>query len=247
MDGYYTSTIAKIIGVHPNTIRLYESVGFITPPKRLDNNYRLFNKGHISQLKVVRLLLEIELVHEGLRKEVIIILQKMASEDYHEALLDLRNYINHLKGIKEEAEEAVDLVTDIYKDRKSNNEKTYSRSKVADKLAISVDQIRNWEMNGLIDVPRKENGYRYYGDKEINALKIIKTLKYANYSLMAIRSLMTSDEAFSNSDKVKDQLDIEEYPDDIVSVYDRLLVSIDRGIGNGEVAFGVLEGLVVCE
>jgi DNA-binding transcriptional MerR regulator len=102
-------------------------------------------------------------------------------------------------------------------------------------------------MNGLIDVPRKENGYRYYGDKEISALKIIKTLKYANYSLMAIRSLMTSDEVFSNSDKVKDQLDIEEYPDEIVSVHDRLLMSIDRGIENGEVAFGILEGLVVCE
>lgn len=171
----------------------------------------------------------------------------MAAEDYDGALLGLRSYIDHLELIKAEAEEAVDLVTDIYKNRKNNNERTYSRSKVADKLAISVDQIRNWEMNGLIDVPRKENGYRYYGDKEISTLKIIKTLKYANYSLMAIRTLMATDEDISNSDQVKDQLDVEEYPDDIVSVYDRLLVSIDRGIENGEVAFGILEGLVVCE
>jgi aminopeptidase YwaD len=36
------------------------------------------------------------------------------------------DYSAPLKGIKEEAEEAAHLVTDIYKNRKSNNEKTYS-------------------------------------------------------------------------------------------------------------------------
>lgn len=36
------------------------------------------------------------------------------------------------------------------------------RSEVTKELGVSVDTLRNWEMNGLITVKRKENGYRVY-------------------------------------------------------------------------------------
>ncbi len=36
MKTYKTHEVAKIIGVHPNTVRLYEDVAFIEKPKRLD-------------------------------------------------------------------------------------------------------------------------------------------------------------------------------------------------------------------
>ena len=34
---YSTSQTAEIIGIHPNTVRLYEELGLITPPERKSN------------------------------------------------------------------------------------------------------------------------------------------------------------------------------------------------------------------
>lgn len=38
---YSTSQTAEIIGIHPNTVRLYEELGLITPPERKPNGYRI--------------------------------------------------------------------------------------------------------------------------------------------------------------------------------------------------------------
>ena len=55
------------------------------------------------------------------------------------------------------------------------------RKEVSELLDISMDTLRNWEMNGLLTVRRKDNGYRIYTDKDIQRLKIIRTLRCANY------------------------------------------------------------------
>ena len=43
-ESYSTSEVAKIIGIHPNTVRLYEDLNLITSPKRKANGYRIFTK-----------------------------------------------------------------------------------------------------------------------------------------------------------------------------------------------------------
>ena len=35
-----TSEIARMVGVHPNTVRLYEARGYIAPVPRAGNGYR---------------------------------------------------------------------------------------------------------------------------------------------------------------------------------------------------------------
>ena len=50
-----TSDIAKAIGVHHNTIRLYEQLGFLPPIPRGDNGYRLFTERHLDQARLIRL------------------------------------------------------------------------------------------------------------------------------------------------------------------------------------------------
>ena len=39
---YSTSDVAKLIGIHPNTVRLYEDLGLITRTERKENGYRIF-------------------------------------------------------------------------------------------------------------------------------------------------------------------------------------------------------------
>ena len=55
---------------------------------------------------------------------------------------------------------------------------------------MTIDTLRNWELNGLLTVKRRENSYRVYNDKDIKKLKIISSLRCANYSLSAILRLL---------------------------------------------------------
>ena len=41
MNTYRTSEVAEKIGIHPNTVRLYEELGLIPRPQRQGNGYRV--------------------------------------------------------------------------------------------------------------------------------------------------------------------------------------------------------------
>ena len=41
MATYKTAEVAAMIGVHPNTVRLYEKMKLIPKPERLSNGYRV--------------------------------------------------------------------------------------------------------------------------------------------------------------------------------------------------------------
>jgi DNA-binding transcriptional MerR regulator len=58
-------------------------------------------------------------------------------------------------------------------------------------LGLTIDVLRNWDRNGLIDVPRDpSNGYRRYGARELSRLRIIRLLSRAGYSLSAILRML---------------------------------------------------------
>jgi hypothetical protein len=60
-------------------------------------------------------------------------------------------------------------------------------------LGASRDVLRNWERNGLLRVPRHpRNGYRQYGAPEIGRLRVVRILRRAGYSTMAILRMMLS-------------------------------------------------------
>jgi DNA-binding transcriptional MerR regulator len=50
------SEISKLTQVPASTIRAYERLHFIEPAERLNNGYRIFNKRHILQIKLCRLI-----------------------------------------------------------------------------------------------------------------------------------------------------------------------------------------------
>ena len=51
------------------------------------------------------------------------------------------------------------------------NSYNLKRKDVSNLLDISMDTLQNWEMNGLLTVKRKNNGYRVYTDEDIQRLK----------------------------------------------------------------------------
>ena len=105
-----------------------------------------------------------------------------------------------------------------------------------------MDTLRNWERNGLLQVKRKQNGYRAYTSDDIERLKMIRTLRLANYSLEAILRMLNALEHNPQID-LKQVLNTPQADEDIVSVCDRLIVSLNDSEKNAEKMITILLGM----
>ena len=50
MKTYKTSEVARCIGIHPNTVRLYEELKHIPKPEIKSNGYRIFTDFYFGQV-----------------------------------------------------------------------------------------------------------------------------------------------------------------------------------------------------
>lgn len=225
MNTYKTAEVAAIIGIHPNTVRLYEKLNLIPKPKRLSNGYRVFTEFHIQQCKLIRLAFQIEVLQNGLRKKIAQMIMVSATGDFDTAITITKEYLKQIKQERQNAEEAIEIVKDILSGGVCENSTQLKRKDVSELLDISMDTLRNWEMNGLLTVKRKDNGYRVYTDEDIQRLKIIRSLRCANYSLEAILRLLQQLSKNPDTD-IRVALNTPKQTDDIISVCDRLIVSL---------------------
>ena len=192
MNQYRTIDVARRIGIHVNTVRLYEKCALIPKPERLPNGYRVFTDLHIEQLKL--------------------------------------------------AEEAIQITRQILAGLDSDEHPgvSYTRKEAADLLGITIDTLRNWELNGLFTIKRRENGYRVYSMKDIQRLKIIRSLRCANYSLTAILRMLRaiSDNPAAN---IRMVIDTPNEDDDIMKACDKLLTSLSQARENAVFVAGQIE------
>lgn len=223
-----------MIGIHPNTVRLYEDLELISKPIRKENGYRIFTDLHIDQFKLARMALKIEVLQNGLRKKVVSIVKQSAICNFDYAIRQTDEYISDILNEIQNADEAIRIANDLLQVGYTANNFTLKRKQVSDMLGISMDTLRNWEMNGLLKVRRKENGYRIYTEEDIRNLKIIRSLKCANYSLAAILRMMNE----LNKNSVVDVQNILNTPgkdEAIISVCDRLMISLSCAKENAAV------------
>lgn len=234
MKTYKTSQIARCIGIHPNTVRLYEELGLITKPERQPNGYRIFTDIHLEQFKFARTALQVEVLQNGLRKKVIDIIKTLATGDFDKAISFTKSYLQQIKKEQRNAEEAIVIVEGILSDSKQETkELSLTRKETADYLQISMDTLRNWEMNGLLTIKRKQNGYRMYTEEDIKRLKIIRSLRCGNYSLAAILRMLS---AISKNPEanIRKVIDTPKENEDIISVCDKLLTSLQYAEKNAK-------------
>lgn len=235
MSTYKTSELAHMVGIHPNTIRLYEELRLIPKPERRSNGYRIFTELHAEQIKLVRLALQVEIVQNGLRKQAIGIIKTSASGDFSKAISLTEQYLQQIKEEQARAEEAI-AITEVLLSGKDdthapNNTVELTRKEAADLMQISMDALRNWELNGLLTVTRKHNGYRMYTNDDIRRLKIIRCLRCANYSLSAILRMLNTFSLNPDAD-IRAIINTPEESDDIISVCDKLLTSLQNAEQN---------------
>ena len=97
MKQYKTIDIARRIGIHVNTVRLYEKCALIPKPERLPNGYRVFTDLHIEQFKLARAALRVEVLQNGLRKQAVNIIKVSAAGNYGEAAAISSKWIRNEK------------------------------------------------------------------------------------------------------------------------------------------------------
>ncbi len=244
MKTYQTAQIAKIIGVHPNTIRFYEEMQLLPVIPRTASGYRIFNDRHLAQLRLIRTAFRAEIISSRLRREVYQIVKLAAAGNVHEAYQGTKRYLEHLREEKEGAEEAIRLTLHIIEKHGNTEENIvlHGRVEVAKKLGITIDVLRDWERNGLLQVPRDKNGHRKYGQREMNRLKIIRTLRNAHYSMMSIlRMLNRLDQGDRDIRKV---IDTPEEEEDIVCAADRYITALSMAEGDALEMMDMLEIMI---
>lgn len=233
MRTYKTSEAADIIGIHPNTVRLYEELKLIPKPERTENGYRIFTELHIEQLQLVRLAFQIEVLQNGLRRKMVEMVKVSAAGDFDTAIALAKGYLKQLRQERANAEEAIKIVTEILSGAGQEGQRVFKRKEVSDYLNISMDALRNWEMNGLLTVKRKQNGYRIYTEDDVRRLKIIRSLRCANYSLEAILRMLNQMSENPNVD-IKRVLDTPQEDTDIIAVCDKLITSLQEADLNAQ-------------
>ncbi|MGN1304089.1 MAG: MerR family transcriptional regulator [Oscillospiraceae bacterium] len=237
---YSTSQIAKIVGLHPNTVRMYEEWNLIHKPERKANGYRVYTDIHIKQFRLARKALRIEVLQAGLRERMIEVIKLSAEYRFDEAIKLTEEYIRIAEQETEKAKEAAELCEMLYR-QPAPNGIVYNRAQAAKELGLTIDTIRNWEMNGLLTVKRKQNGYRVYDSNDLNRLKIIRSLRCANYSLSAILRMLKKFDDGMDGNSFLDILNTPDDDEDIVSACDKLIVSLENAIKNAYEVISIIK------
>ena len=239
MNTYTTTEVAKIIGIHPNTVRMYEIWELIPLAERKPNGYRIFTDFHIDQLRLARIAFQIEVLQNGLRKKVIEIIKLSAKSDFDKALVFAEEYLSQIQREQRNAEEAISIAKQILLGNSVESALFLKRKEVSDYLDMSIDTLRNWGRNGLLQIKRKQNGYRVYTSNDIERLKMIRTLRLANYSLEAILRMLNALEQ-NPQINIKQILNTPQSDSDIVSVCDKLISSLKDAEKNAEKMINII-------
>lgn len=223
-----TSDLAREVGVHPNTVRLYEEWGYLPAIPRSNSGYRQFTRLHMEQMKLARLAFSDPFPGRHIRRSLADLVRFAARGNLAEALEMAQQHRNLVLR-----ELAQSRAAAVYLEQWAGGETPAEKlsewlwsGQAARLLAVSKDTLRHWERNGLIDPPRDlRNGYRIYGPDEIGRLRVLRLLTRAGYSTMAVLRVVRSLERGCRSD-LSDLLDEPAAEEDVLYAADRWLTTL---------------------
>jgi len=226
-DFLRTSDLARAVGIHPNTVRLYVDWGLLPPVERSETGYRLFTQHHLDCLRLARTIYASEYPGRALRASGSEIIQCAVVDDWQGALEKAREHLASVKAELQHADTTANLLEHWAQNKDvSTNEAPLAIREVSALLGVSQDVIRNWERNGLVRVPRNSyNNYRLFGKKEIERLRIIRMLSRAGYSHMAMLRMFIELDG-GNTSNLKQVLDTPRADEDIFTAADHWLTTL---------------------
>lgn len=185
--------IAKKIGMSTSALRHYESWGIIPPVPRNEKDYRLYSLEHEAYFVCIRAMntgfcMELtgkvmRLLMQGGVKDALWIVNEACAELNVEWKIVNRT-ISTLKILDTSA-----IPKPIQAIR---HKRAYiSIKEAALETGVAATTIRYWDKMGVIDCYRDQgNGYRLFSSEIITQILLIQSLKYASYSLDAIKQVL---------------------------------------------------------
>jgi DNA-binding transcriptional MerR regulator len=224
-----TTDIAKAVGVHANTVRMYEQWGFLPPVPRAPNGYRLYTQFHLEQMRLARIALHGGWPGRAIRLSALALVRQSASGDVRAALQHARQHLVLVQAERAQAEAAVEVLEKWANGAlPAESMPPLQIGEAAQLLDVSTDMLRNWERNGLIKSPRnRQNRYRLYGPIEIGRLRVLRLLYRAGYSSMAILRMMHQLDRGQRTN-LRDALDKPPPDEDIVTTADHWLSTLEE-------------------
>ena len=218
--------VSRIIGRHANTLRKYETWGFISGVPRAANGYRKYSRGHALQaLLAVTAFRTCFQEWEG-RKRMKRLIALAVAKDFAPARTLLAEHRANLdewlaratgaKGILERWRAngaavargaATGQVAPGMPDVPAMPDATLMRGEAAKTVGVAPDTLRDWERNGLVTPTRLPNGRRLYSGSDIEKLLVIRSLRNAGYSLMGLVNLFRGKTAIEDLTFARDRWD----------------------------------------
>jgi DNA-binding transcriptional MerR regulator len=222
-----TSDLARAVGVHPNTVRRYVDRGLLPPVEYSPSGYRRFTPRHLDCLRVAWLVYSGPYAGKAIHQLGVSIIQSTVSGDLESARELAYRRLALVQAERVQADAAATLLERWASGAISEDAiQPLLIGQVAGLLGVSIDVLRNWDRNGLIDVPRNPaNGYRRYGAQEISRLRIIRMLSRSGYSMSAIlRMLLQLDQG--DRTNLRRALDTPRPDEDVYLASDRWLSTL---------------------
>ncbi len=145
--GFFSiSAVAEMFSVHPQTVRLYEKEGLITP-KRSDGNTRLFSEEDVNRLEEI-----IYLTHElGINLagvEMILKLKKQIAKLQHEMNKAFKETQDELIKQEEVSKQIIKKNAQKLMQMKKNTHLVETKESTSEQADLNAEPIdTNWEID----------------------------------------------------------------------------------------------------
>lgn len=237
---YTTMEMAKLTGVHPNTVRLYEKWGYISKAKRKKNNYREFTEKHLYQMKLARVALpgpypiNGKIVHE--------IVRQFANGEIENSLKLADEYLKKVDVEKRKAKEALIIFDKWFEQNLGDKQKIIfqTRKKVVDELSVSLDALRTWERNGLFSIQKDRKNRLLFTEWDVEKIMVIRLLRKCGFSIASLlRVFANEDELVEKPSKL---LSLPDSDSDVYYVTDMFLMYLDEHRERAKSIIKLIEG-----
>ena len=240
-----TSRLAKAVGVHPNTVRRYEQRGYLPPAQRSPSGYRRFTERHLDCLRLTRLVFSNLFPGRAIYQSGVDIIHITVGGDLGGALELAYRHLALVQSERAQADVAVDLLERWALGAPADaTSQPLQISQAARLLGISIDILRSWDRNGLIDIPRDpSNGYRLYRAQQLSRLRVIRMLSRAGYSIGAILRMLLQLDRGETAD-LRRALDTPRPDEDVYLASDQWLTTLSEHEQRARQIIALLEEMI---